>query len=177
MMTTRFVRAALGASIFLAALTIATPAAAQTTEGTTTVGVGAGILNFDLSGTGNTAVFTGRVAHALTRHLVIEGNAALAKPEQQFGDSTALFGDAHLQYQFTIGRVSPYIGGGIGLLRESATEIETDWSPTFSGAVGLRAALGERAGLFADARLRGVEWDAVGTTAEITGGVTFRLGR
>lgn len=177
MTSNRVTHAAIGASILIAALTVSTPAAAQTSEGTTTVGVGAGILNFDLSGTGNTAVFTGRVAHALSRHLVVEGNAALAKPEQQFGDSTAVFGEAQLQYQFTIGRVSPYIGGGIGFLRESATEIETDWSPTFSGAVGLRAALGDRTGLFADARLRGVEWDAVGTTAEITGGVTFRLGR
>lgn len=173
----RTLRAVSGALILLAASGVATPAAAQSTERQTTLQAGAGIVNFDLSGTGTTAGFTGRVAHELTRNFVVEGGVLVAQPDQQFGDSTIIIPEAQLQFQFRVGRVMPYIGAGIGTMRESSEVFETDWSPAFSGAVGVRIPVQDRFGLFADFRLRGIEWKAVGTTAEAIGGVTIALGR
>lgn len=173
----RTLRAVSGALILLTASGVTTPAAAQSTDRQTTLQAGAGIVNFDLSGTGTTAGFTGRVARELSRNVVLEGGALFAQPDQQFGDSTIIVPEAQLQFQFRLGNVRPYIGAGIGAMRESGDAIETDWSPVFSGAVGVRIPVQDRFGLFADFRLRGIEWDAVGTTAEAIGGVTIGLGR
>ena len=173
----RTLRAVSGALILLAASGVTTPAAAQSTERQTTLQAGAGIVTFDLSGTGNTAGFAGRVAHELTRSFVVEGGVLVARPEQQFGDSTIVVPEAQLQFQFRLGSVLPYVGAGIGAMRESSDVLATDWSPVFSGAVGVRIPVQDRVGLFADFRLRGIEWRAVGTTAEAIGGVTIGLGR
>jgi hypothetical protein len=49
--------------------------------------------------------------------------------------------------------------------------------PTLSFAGGSRIQLTERLGLFGEFRVRGVEWDFVGTTTDVIGGIVLRLGQ
>lgn len=101
----------------------------------------------------------------------------VAKPDQQFGPSTLIAPDAQLQYHFRAGRFTPYLGAGVGFIRESADVIETDWTQTVSFSGGSRVSLNDRVGLFGELRIRGVEWDFTGSTTDIMGGVVVRLGR
>jgi outer membrane protein W len=139
--------------------------------------LGGGAMNYDLSGTGTTPAFTARVSHGLGANFVLEGGVLVAKPDQQFGPSTLIAPEAQLQYHFRAGRFTPYLGAGLGFIRESADVIETDWTQTVSFAGGSRVSLNERVGLFGELRIRGVEWDFTGTTTDIVGGVVVRLGR
>ena len=149
------------------------PALAQETS----LLVGGGAMNFDLSGTGTTPAFTARVSRELGANCVVEGSVLYAKPDQQFGPSTLIAPEAQLQYHFRAGRFTPYLGAGLGFIRESADEIETDWTQTVSFAGGSRVRLNDRVGLFGELRIRGVEWDFTGSTTDIMGGVVIGLGR
>ena len=160
-----------GAVLFIAG---AVPAFAQNT---TSLVLGGGVSNFDLSGTGNAPVFAARVTRELGSNLVIEGGVTFAKPDQDFGPSTLILPEAQLQYHFPVGRFTPYLGAGIGASRHSADGLETDWNPTISFAGGTRIAVNDRVGVFGELRIRGVEWDFAGSMADITGGVAIRLGR
>ena len=161
---------------FASALLIAGSVSAYA-QNETSLLVGGGAMNFDLSGTGTTPAFTARVSRELGANFVVEGSVVFAKPEQQFGSSTVIGPEVQLQYHLPIGRFTPYLGAGIGTFRESGDAIETDWTPTISFAGGTRVSLNDRVGLFGELRIRGVEWDFVGTTADIMGGVVVRLGR
>lgn len=143
----------------------------------TSIVFGGGVMDYDLSGTGKAPVFGARVTRDLGANFVFEGGFAFAKPEQQFGPSTLWAPEALLQYQFPVGRFRPYLGAGIGAIRESGDAIETDWTPTVVFAGGSRVNLNDRVGLFGELRIRGIDWDFVGTTADITGGLVIRLGR
>ena len=144
--------------------------------------VGAGAMNFDLSGTGTTPAFTARVSRELGARFVAEASLLVARPDQQFGNPTILAPEVQLQYHLPVGRFTPYLGLGVGAMRESAIElgdiaIGSEWSPTISFAGGTRVGVYDRIGLFGELRIRGVEWDFTGTTADIMGGVVVRLGR
>jgi hypothetical protein len=58
---------------------------------------GGGVMNFDLSGTGTTAVFTARVSREIDANVVLEGGVLFARPEQQFDDSTLVIPEVQLQ--------------------------------------------------------------------------------
>jgi len=163
--------------LLLAIFTGVTPTFAQSAEPATSLLAGAGAVNFDLSGTGTTPAFSVRVSQPLGANLVVEGSLLVAKPEQQFGDSTLIVTEAQLQYHWRLDRFSPYVGAGIGAARVSSDFANTDWDPTISFAGGSRVHLTERIGLFGEFRLRGVEWDFVGTTTDVIGGIVVRLGR
>ena len=70
-------------------------------ERTTSLLLGGGGMNFNLSGTGTTAAFTARVSRELGANFVLEG-VLFATPEQQFGDSTLTIREAQLQYHFRV---------------------------------------------------------------------------
>jgi hypothetical protein len=166
---------------FASALLIAGSVSAYA-QNETSLLVGGGAMNFDLSGTGTTPAFTARVSREIGANFVVEGSVLFAKPEQQFGPSTVIAPEVQLQYHLPIGRFTPYLGAGIGTFRESPNVIDdildgADWTPTISFAGGTRVSLNDRVGLFGELRIRGVEWDFVGTTADIMGGVVVRLGR
>lgn len=143
----------------------------------TSLSLGAGITNFDLSGTGTTPVFTARLSRDLGAKFVFEGGLLVAKPEQQFGSSTLIAPEAQLQFHLPIGRLTPYLGAGIGVVRESADVIETDWTPTVSFVGGTKVGINDRVGLFGELRIRGYEWRFVGTMADVVFGATIRLGQ
>jgi hypothetical protein len=133
------------------------------------------VINYDLSGTGTTAGFAGRVTRDLTPHVAIEARGLFARPEQQFGTSSLFIPEAQVQYRWNIGRVSPYVGGGIGMAIVRST-FRDDIDPTLSAGGGARVKLTERVGLLGEMRLRGIEWGFVGSVAEWTVGLSWRLG-
>ena len=63
---------------------------------------------------GSAAALAVRTTRTLTSNVRVEFGALFAKPEQQFGPSTLFVPEAQLQYRWNLGRVSPYVGGGIG---------------------------------------------------------------
>ena len=151
------------------------PAFAQS-ERETSVLIGYGVMNFDLSGTGTTSAFTARVSREVFGNFVLEGGVLFAKPNQQFGSSTLIIPEVQLQYHFQAGRFTPYLGAGLGIARVSGENVETDWKSTIAFAGGTRFSLNDRTGLFGEFRLRGLD-DFVGTTTDVVGGVVIRLGR
>lgn len=167
---TRTIRIA--ACFILMAAAFAAPAFAQTS-----VAVGRGEMDFDLSGAGKAKLWSFRVNREIARDFGVEVAATFAEPKQQFGKSALFAPEVQLQYQPTFGRFTPYLGAGLGFARERSDVIETDWTPTVVLSGGTRVSVFDRVGLFGELRIRGFEYDFVGTTADIQGGVVVRLGR
>jgi hypothetical protein len=136
--------------------------------------VSAARIDYDLSGTGTAAGVAVRTTRDLTSNVRIEFGGLFAKPKQQFGPSTLFVPEAQLQYRWDAGRVSPYVGGGIGAAVVKSA-FDTAWDPTPSVAAGTGVRLTERLGVTGEFRLRGHEWNFVGTTAEISAGLAWRL--
>jgi opacity protein-like surface antigen len=136
--------------------------------------VSAARIDYDLVGTGSAAGIAVRTRRTLTSNVGLEFGGLFAKPEQQFGPSTLFVPEAQLQYRWGAGRLSPYVGAGIGAALVKS-DFRTDWDPTLSFAVGTGVRLTERLGVTGEFRLRGHEWDFVGTTAEISAGLAWRF--
>ena len=131
-------------------------------------------IDFDLSGTGTAPGLAVRTTRALNSNVSLEFGGTFAQPEQQFGPSTLFMPEAQLRYTWNAGRVSPYVGGGLGAAMVKS-DFHTDWDPTYAVASGATVWLTNRVGASGEFRLRMHEWRAVGTTAEFSGGLTWRL--
>jgi hypothetical protein len=132
-------------------------------------------LDYDLSGTGNAPALAVRTTRGLTSNLQLEVGALFARPEQQLvGPATMFLPEAQLQYRWNLGRFAPYVGGGIGAALVKS-DFASDWDPTYSAAVGTSVRLTERLGVAGEFRLRAHEWRGVGTTAEVSAGLAWRL--
>ena len=134
--------------------------AARAQDGWSSLSVSAARIDFDLSGTGQTNGMAVRATRSLTSNIVLEVGTTFARPCQQFqdcrseGPATLFAPEAQLQYHWTIGRVEPYVGGGVGAsaLRSS---FNTDWEPTVSFGAGTGVRLTDRLVLTGDFRIRG----------------------
>ena len=116
-----------------------------------------------------------RATRNLTGNLNLQLGGSFARPSQQFVGATTLFmPEALLQYQWNLGRVSPYVGGGIGTAMVKSP-FHTDWDPTLAVAGGAGIRLTDRVGLNAELRIRGHEWRFTGSTAELGAGIVWRL--
>lgn len=135
-----------------------------------------GVMDFDLSGTGQAWSGAARAARALTDHLAVEVGASFAQPTQDFGRSTFIAPEAHLQYHWRAGRVRPFAGGGIGFSHVRADLVRNETDFTWSAAGGARIDLSPRLSLVGEMRVRGIEVDFTGSTAEWVGGITWWLG-
>ena len=131
-------------------------------------------IDYDLSGTGNAPGLAVRTTRALTSHFSLEFGGIFAKPAQQFGPSTLFRPEAQRRYPWNAGRVSPYVGGGLGAALVKS-DFHTDWDPTYAVASGATVWLTNRVGATGEFRLRVHEWRGVGTTSELSGGLTWRL--
>jgi hypothetical protein len=131
-------------------------------------------IDYDLSGVGSAPGLAVRTTRDVFSNVRLEFGGTLAKPDQQFGTSTLFLPEAQLQYRWRAGRISPYLGGGIGAALVKS-DFHTDWDPTLSVALGTGVQLADRWGLTGEVRLRGHEWRFTGTTAELSVGVTWRL--
>ena len=136
--------------------------------------ISAARIDYDLSGTGNAPGLAVRATRDLTRNVRLEVGGLYAKPAQQFGRSTLFMPEAQLQYHWALGRVSPYVGGGLGTALVKS-DFHTDWDPTLSVAAGTGVRLTDRLGLIGEFRLRGHEWNFVGTTTDISAGLAWRF--
>jgi opacity protein-like surface antigen len=135
-------------------------------------GLSAARIDFDLSGTGSAAGVAARASRDVTRNVGIEVRGLFARPEQQAGPSTLFAPDIQVQYRWRIARLTPYAGGGVGFAAVKSP-IRTDWDPTTSVAVGTGYRLTDRVRLLGEFRLRGFEWDYVGSTAEWSIGLAW----
>ena len=131
-------------------------------------------IDYDLSGTGTAAGLAGRASRNITPHVAVEFRGLFARPEQQSGPATLVAPDVQVQYRWRIARLTPYVGGGIGFAAVKS-DFRTDWDPTTSVAVGTGVRLTDRVGLTGELRLRGFEWDYVGSTAEWSIGLVWGL--
>ena len=143
-------------------------------------------MDFDLNGTGHTYGVAVRAKRHVTPHLALEVGGFLARycgyksargeclPSKAEGTTSLFMPEAQLHYRWNVGRVAPYIGGGMGLSRRGGRNF-SGWDPTFSAAVGSAVYLTDRFGITGEFRLRGHETRFTGTTSEISTGVFWRF--
>jgi hypothetical protein len=101
-----------------------------------------------------------------------------AFPEQQFGERTKfLIPEGLVQYQWILGKFSPFIAGGIGAAIDVRDSIfgGAETSLALSAGGGLRMNLTDSVGVRGDFRLRGFGADFSGSAAELRGGVFWRF--
>jgi hypothetical protein len=135
----------------------------------------AGLMDFDLSGTGATTSLSFRGAKALTPRLSLQAGATLANPEQQFGSSFFAAPEAHLTYSWRFARWQPFVSGGGGLAYIRGGAADADWRLALSGGGGLKVHLDDRLYVIGEMRLRGLSRDFSATTAEWLGGIGWQL--
>jgi hypothetical protein len=71
------------------------------------ISISGGLMNYDLSGTGNTASVAVAADWRLIGNWLVEGGLTYARPEQQFNDRTNFFlPEVQIQYQFPKGRLA-----------------------------------------------------------------------
>jgi hypothetical protein len=131
-------------------------------------------IDYDLSGVGSAPGLALRTTRDVSANVSLEFGGVFAKPNQQFGPSTLFMPDAHVRYRWNAGRLSPYIGGGVGAALVHSS-FNTDWDPTLSLAAGTGVRVSERFALTGEFRLRGHEWRFTGTTSELSAGLAWRL--
>jgi hypothetical protein len=179
------VRVALS-SLFAILIFSASPAHAQQSSWGD-LSVSTGRLDFDLNGTGNAYSVAVRTKRHLTSHLALELGGSYARycgdqflgecePIQLRGTTTLFMPEAQLQYRWNLGRVSPYVGGGMGVARLSLLDTPR-WRPTFSTAGGAAVYLTDRLGINGELRVRGHGRNFSGTTSEITAGLVWRFAK
>ena len=151
----------------------ASPAQAQTPSWGD-LSVSAVRMDYDLSGTGNTFGLAVRSTKDLTHRVSLEFGGVFASPRLQSGSSTLFMPEAQLRYRWNAGRFSPYVGGGMGTALVK-TPFRSDWDTTLSAAAGTAVQLTDGVALTGEFRLRGHEFRFVGTTAELSVGLAWRL--
>lgn len=169
----QFGRVVFAFAISLVALNVSPAAAQDRSWGDLKVSFAA--IDYDLSGTGTAAALAVRATRDLSPSVRLEFGAAIARPEQQLvGTSTLFLPEVQLQYRWNLGRVAPYVGGGIGaaLVKWS---LLSDWDATLAAAAGTDVRITDRLAVTGEFRLRGHEWRATGTTAEFSAGLSWRL--
>jgi len=158
----------------------ARPASAQSatapiaTHSRYAAGLVAGVSQFDLSGTGTTALFGARVEAELQRWLVVEGALESFRPEEQFGlNSRYTIPEVQLQVQYPGRVVRPYLGVGGGYVLASDGR---EKQGTGSGALGFRVApRNAPVAVLAELRVRGIGKSFGGSAAEWTIGLVHRF--
>jgi hypothetical protein len=158
-------------------LALSMPAIASAQSGRSAVSVNFGLMQFDLSGTGDAPMFAARFDKELGRIFLGEAGFAFARPEQQFGAKTNFFiPEVQLQAQIPA-RFAPYLGVGVGMAFDFRGERfgGTESKVTVSGAGGVRFWFNDRFGARGELRVRGIGSEFSGSAAEWTLGANFRL--
>lgn len=155
-----------------AALSTASPVAGQETMDAL-AGLVGGAFQYDLDGTG-TVPFGGiRLTLPMHRWVLLEPALTYAAYENDAGANIPLLiPEAQVQGRWTLGRVDPFVGvglGGVFDLREDRGGKDLVVS-TLSAAAGARARLGRGWSARAELRVRGVD-DFAGSAAEWTLGI------
>jgi hypothetical protein len=127
--------------IVLAAMLVSIPAAAQSSaRPRTALGISAGVAQFDMSGTGTAPFGALRLENELTSWLVADAALGILRPREQFNTNrTYIVPEGQLQAQVDFGRLRPYLGAGVGMLKSVSGPGRT--YAIFSGATGVRLAV------------------------------------
>ena len=132
-------------------------------------GLVAGFSQFDLSGTGTTALVGARLEAELQRWLVAEGAFGYFRPAEQSGIRSHYIPEVQLQVQVPGHVVRPYLGVGGGYMFTSGGP---EKQGTGSGAVGLRVVPPNApVTVLGELRVRGIGRSFGGSTAEWTVGL------
>ena len=134
----------------------------------------AGASQFDLSGTGTTALVSARLEAEVRRWLVAEAALNIFRPDEQFSRQVRYtVPEVQLQVQVPGRVVRPYLGAGGGFVFAGDCQRRRG---TASGAAGLRVALpGGRLDARGELRARGIGRYFSGSTAEWTAGIGYRF--
>jgi hypothetical protein len=134
----------------------------------------AGVSQYDLSGTGTTAVLGMRLDAELRRWLVAEAALGFFRPEEQVGERMRYtLPEAQLQVQWPGRVVRPYLGAGGGYLLADGSRGRQG---TASASGGARVALpGARVDARGELRVRGVGSRFSGAAAEWVVGLGYRF--
>ena len=133
----------------------AAPSFAQSTgRSRTGIGFSAGVAQFDMAGTGTAPFGALRLERELTSWLVGDLALGLIRPDEQISSrQTYVVPEAQLQVQRTLGRVRPYLGAGMGMLKSLNGSART--YAIFSGATGARVAVTNALDLRGELRVTG----------------------
>ena len=159
--------------ILLATAAGSAPRGAQAQETGAAFAVVGGLMQYDLSGTGNTFFAAVRVEAPLSPIVLVEPGLMFSRYDAQGGSKVSLlFADMHLQLQGR-GVVSPYVGLGGGpafAFRDGRTDIQL----SLSAALGLRYRINPQWRVGGELRIRAVDPFA-GTTSEWGLGISRRF--
>jgi hypothetical protein len=133
-----------------------------------------GVAEYDLSGVETSNVWAARVAFPVEPFFIVEPAVSYIHTSQAFGRSDLWMPEVQLQAHVILGPAAPYLGVGVGAAIEEVDDVEgvegeTDF--TTSVAAGVRWGVLETIGLRVEGRIRGIEYDWVGTVSELTAGV------
>lgn len=118
------------------------------------LGLSAGVAQFDMAGTGTAPFGALRLERELTSWLVGDLALGLIRPDEQISSrQTYVVPEAQLQVQRTLGRVRPYLGAGMGMLKSLNGSART--YAIFSGATGARVAVTNALDLRGELRVTG----------------------
>lgn len=133
-----------------------------------------GPAQYDLAGTGTTGFGALRFELLMSPAVILEPGLTYAPYEPTIGETVhLLIPELQLQLQTSSGRVRPYIGGGIGVVR--AVQPGDDVSDfALSAAAGVRLGFGWKWGALGEVRVRAVD-PFHGNIVEYTLGLTRRL--
>ena len=168
----------LAALALLSAGLVTAPLAGQEEAPPFHLSVNTGLFQYDLSGTGFSPMLAVRAATPISSVLMFEAAVLAARPDQQFGQTTTFLvpeGQVQLVLPFSV--VTPYMGLGAGAaidFRDSEFG-GTQTDVTISGSVGLKTWLSDQMGVQGEMRVRGVDVDFAGTSAEYTLGLIWRI--
>ena len=130
-----------------------------------------GVMDYDLSGTGKAVPYGFRVSKALSHGFAAEFDFTAVAPDQQFGPSRMFVPEGRLSYAWRLGRVRPYVSGGVGTAVIQSDILDTRSRLSLSGGGGARVFLNDQVYAIGEMRLRGISHDFSATTAEWLGGI------
>lgn len=167
--------AAVAALVLLAAAPRA--AAAQDYLLSSGLALSGGVADYDLTGSGRTAMVAIRADAELRRWLVGElGVSALRPTEDLPSRLTYLVPELQLQLQLRAAAFRPYVGAGGGWFYAIGPNRRSQSALSASASAGVRIGLPDvRFGLQGEVRLRGIDREFSRRVAEWTGGVALRI--
>jgi hypothetical protein len=160
------------------ALFAASPATAQhIDQGRFHIAATIGHTEYDLAGVGSSNVYSARGGVRLNRILGVEGLLGYTSVAEDGGNTSLYLPEAQLQARWPLGRVSPFVGGGVGMIVADSFDdaIKTDSDVTFSSAAGVELGVGAGVMLIGEVRVRGVGTRFAGSTGDFNIAVGYRF--
>lgn len=170
-------RGAAVAALVLLAAAAPRAAAAQDYLLSSGLALSGGVADYELTGSGQTAIVALRADAELRRWLVGElGLSALRPRETLPSRLTYVVPEAQLQLQLRAAAFRPYVGAGGGWFYAIGPNRRSQSALSASASAGVRIGLPDvRFGLQGEVRLRGIDREFSRKVAEATAGLALRF--